>query len=76
MVKALGVKVSVLPDLFEGYTVRPVESYCHQLLRNLRWLAPEGVEGSLIFLRGEAVLGNGFGRDGVGREGVGHASAC
>ncbi|MEP7105638.1 MAG: circularly permuted type 2 ATP-grasp protein [Chloroflexota bacterium] len=29
----------VLPDLFAGYPVRPVEGYTHLLLRNLRWLA-------------------------------------
>jgi uncharacterized circularly permuted ATP-grasp superfamily protein len=40
----------VLPDLFEGYNVRPVESYCHQLLRNLRWLAPEGVTDPTVVL--------------------------
>jgi uncharacterized circularly permuted ATP-grasp superfamily protein len=40
----------VLPDLFEGYAVRPVESYCHQLLRNLRWLAPEGVADPTVVL--------------------------
>ena len=40
----------VLPDLFEGYTVRPVESYCHRLLRNLRWLAPEGVADPTVVL--------------------------
>ena len=40
----------VLPDLFEGYPVRPVESYCHQLLRNLRWLAPEAVEDPTVVL--------------------------
>jgi len=40
----------VLPDLFEGYTVRPVEGYCHQLLRNLRWLAPDGVDDPTVVL--------------------------
>jgi len=40
----------VLPELFEGYAVRPVESYCHQLLRNLRWLAPEGVAEPAVVL--------------------------
>jgi uncharacterized circularly permuted ATP-grasp superfamily protein len=40
----------VLPDLFEGYAVRPVESYCHHLLRNLRWLAPEGVAEPTVVL--------------------------
>jgi uncharacterized circularly permuted ATP-grasp superfamily protein len=34
----------ILPDLFAGYPVRPVEGYVHELLRLLRWLAPEGVE--------------------------------
>src|SRR2546425_2902967 len=32
----------VLPDLFAGYPVRPVEGYVHELLRHLRWLAPRG----------------------------------
>ena len=40
----------VLPDLFAGYAVRPVEGYCHQLLRNLRWLAPEGVADPTVVL--------------------------
>jgi uncharacterized circularly permuted ATP-grasp superfamily protein len=40
----------VLPDLFAGYPVRPVESYCHVLLRNLRWLAPERVADPTVVL--------------------------
>jgi uncharacterized circularly permuted ATP-grasp superfamily protein len=40
----------VLPDLFTGYTVRPVEGYVHELLRHLRWLAPEGVDDPTIVL--------------------------
>jgi uncharacterized circularly permuted ATP-grasp superfamily protein len=40
----------VLPDLFDGYAVRPVEGYCHQLLRNLRWLAPEGAGDPTVVL--------------------------
>ena len=40
----------VLPDLFAGYAVRPVEGYCHQLLRNLRWLAPEGIADPTVVL--------------------------
>jgi uncharacterized circularly permuted ATP-grasp superfamily protein len=40
----------VLPDLFAGYPVRPVEGYVHELLRHLRWLAPEGVEDPTIVL--------------------------
>ena len=40
----------VLPDLFSGYAVRPVEGYCHLLLRNLRWLAPEGVSDPTVVL--------------------------
>src|SRR5438132_5271643 len=34
----------ILPDLFAGYPVRPVEGYIHDLLRHLRWLAPRGVD--------------------------------
>src|SRR5947209_4087611 len=30
----------ILPDLFAGYPVRPVEGYVHELLRHLRLLAP------------------------------------
>ncbi|OLC66050.1 MAG: hypothetical protein AUH69_07950 [Actinobacteria bacterium 13_1_40CM_4_65_12] len=40
----------VLPDLFAGYPVRPVEGYIHELLRHLRWLAPSGVDDPTIVL--------------------------
>jgi uncharacterized circularly permuted ATP-grasp superfamily protein len=40
----------VLPDLFAGYPVRPVEGYVHDLLRLLRWMAPAGVDDPTIVL--------------------------
>jgi uncharacterized circularly permuted ATP-grasp superfamily protein len=40
----------ILPDLFAGYPVRPVEGYIHELSRHLRWLAPEGVEDPTVVL--------------------------
>jgi uncharacterized circularly permuted ATP-grasp superfamily protein len=40
----------VLPDLFAGYPVRPVEGYIHELLRHLRWLAPKGVDDPTVVL--------------------------
>jgi uncharacterized circularly permuted ATP-grasp superfamily protein len=40
----------VLPDLFAGYPVRPVEGYVHELLRHLRWLAPRGVDDPNVVL--------------------------
>ncbi|HEV3102174.1 MAG TPA: circularly permuted type 2 ATP-grasp protein [Candidatus Dormibacteraeota bacterium] len=40
----------VLPDLFAGYPVRPVEGYTHELLQHLRWLAPHGVEDPSVVL--------------------------
>ncbi len=40
----------VLPDLFTGYPVRPVEGYVHELLRHLRWLAPRGVDDPNVVL--------------------------
>jgi uncharacterized circularly permuted ATP-grasp superfamily protein len=40
----------VLPDLFAGYPVRPVEGYVHDLLRLLRWLAPAGVDDPTVVL--------------------------
>jgi uncharacterized circularly permuted ATP-grasp superfamily protein len=40
----------ILPDLFAGYPVRPVEAYIHELSRHLRWLAPEGVEDPTVVL--------------------------
>jgi uncharacterized circularly permuted ATP-grasp superfamily protein len=40
----------VLPDLFAGYPVRPVEGYVHELLRHLRWLAPPGVDDPTVVL--------------------------
>ncbi len=40
----------ILPDLFAGQPVRPVEAYIHELLRHLRWLAPEGVDDPTVVL--------------------------
>jgi uncharacterized circularly permuted ATP-grasp superfamily protein len=40
----------ILPDLFAGYPVRPVEGYMHELLRHLRWLAPKGVDDPAVVL--------------------------
>jgi len=40
----------VLPDLFAHYPVRPVEGYTQELLRNLRWLAPEGIDDPTVVL--------------------------
>src|SRR5213080_2931408 len=40
----------VLPDLFAGYPVRPVEGYVHDLLSYLRWLAPAGVDDPTVVL--------------------------
>ena len=40
----------VLPDLFAHYPVRPVEDYTQQLLRHLRWLAPDGVDDPTVVL--------------------------
>ncbi len=40
----------VLPDLFAGYPVRPVDGYIHELLRHLRWLAPKGVDDPTVVL--------------------------
>jgi uncharacterized circularly permuted ATP-grasp superfamily protein len=40
----------VLPDLFAGYPVRPVEGYVHELLSLLRWLAPQGIDDPTVVL--------------------------
>ena len=40
----------VFPELFHGYRVRPVETYCHQLLINLRWLAPRVENPTVVIL--------------------------
>jgi uncharacterized circularly permuted ATP-grasp superfamily protein len=40
----------ILPDLFAGYPVRPVEGYVHELLRHLRWLAPAGIDDPTVVL--------------------------
>ncbi len=40
----------ILPDLFAGQAVRPVEGYVHELLRHLRWLAPKGVDDPTVVL--------------------------
>src|SRR5205814_5444367 len=40
----------ILPDLFAGYPVRPVEGYVHELLRLLRWVARAGVDDPDVVL--------------------------
>jgi len=40
----------VLPELFAGYPVRPVEGYMHELLRHLRSLAPDGNDDPTVVL--------------------------
>src|SRR5258708_10630400 len=40
----------LLPELSAAYPVRPVEGYVRELLRHLRWLAPEGVDDPTIVL--------------------------
>ena len=36
------------PEVFGGYRVRQIETYTHQLLHNLRWLAPPDVTDPVI----------------------------
>ena len=40
----------VLPDLFAGYPVRPVESYPEHLLENLRWLDSRTADPTVVLL--------------------------
>jgi uncharacterized circularly permuted ATP-grasp superfamily protein len=40
----------VLPEVFVGYDVRPVEGYCSDFLRNLRWLAAPRVADPTVVL--------------------------
>ncbi len=40
----------VLPELFVGYDVRPVEGYCPEFVRNLRWLASQRVADPTVVL--------------------------
>jgi uncharacterized circularly permuted ATP-grasp superfamily protein len=40
----------VLPELFIGYDVAPVEGYCPEFLSNLRWLAPPEVDDPTVVL--------------------------
>jgi uncharacterized circularly permuted ATP-grasp superfamily protein len=41
----------VVPELFIGYDVRPVEGYCLEFLSNLRWLArPDVAEPTVVLL--------------------------
>jgi uncharacterized circularly permuted ATP-grasp superfamily protein len=40
----------VLPEVFVGYDVRPVEGYCSDFLRNLRWLAASRVTDPTVVL--------------------------
>ena len=40
----------VLPEVFVGHDVRPVEGYCSDFLRNLRWLAAPRVADPTVVL--------------------------
>ncbi len=40
----------VLPDLFAGYPVRPVDGYPHKLLENLRWLGSAADDPTVVLL--------------------------
>ncbi|MHB8508694.1 MAG: circularly permuted type 2 ATP-grasp protein [Candidatus Dormibacteria bacterium] len=40
----------VFPELFLHHRVRPVEGYCQQLLTNLRWLAPRGIDDPTVVI--------------------------
>jgi len=40
----------VIPELFIGYDVRPVDGYCAQFLSNLRWLAEPHVADPTVVL--------------------------
>jgi uncharacterized circularly permuted ATP-grasp superfamily protein len=50
----------VFPELFEGYDVRPVDGYGHQLLENLRWLAPPGVDEPAIVLLTPGIFNSAY----------------
>jgi uncharacterized circularly permuted ATP-grasp superfamily protein len=50
----------VFPELFEGYDVRPVDGYCDQLLENLRWLAPPGVDDPTVVLLTPGVYNSAY----------------
>ncbi len=50
----------VFPELFNGYRVRPVESYCHQLLINLRWLAQPRVEDPTVVILSPGIYNSAY----------------
>ena len=50
----------VVPEMFAGYRVRPIETYTHQLLQNLRWLAPPGTEEPTVVLLTPGIYNSAF----------------
>jgi uncharacterized circularly permuted ATP-grasp superfamily protein len=40
----------VVPEIFSGYQVRPIDGYSQQLVAALRWLAPPGVDNPEVVL--------------------------
>lgn len=50
----------VVPEMFSGYRVRPVDTYTHQLLQNLSWLAPPGTLDPTVVLLTPGIYNSAF----------------
>lgn len=50
----------VFPELFVGHDVLPVDGYGHQLLANLQWLAPPGVENPTAVLLTPGIFNSAY----------------
>lgn len=50
----------VYPELFVGHDVLPVEGYTHQLLNNLRWLAPNRVDEPTVVLLTPGIFNSAY----------------
>ncbi|MDQ6772696.1 MAG: circularly permuted type 2 ATP-grasp protein [Candidatus Dormibacteraeota bacterium] len=50
----------VLPEIFVGHDVLPVDGYGHELLAVLRWLAPPGVEDPTVVLLTPGIFNSAY----------------
>jgi uncharacterized circularly permuted ATP-grasp superfamily protein len=50
----------VFPELFNGYRVRPVEGYAHQLLINLRWLASPRIANPTVVILSPGIYNSAY----------------
>ncbi|MGI8564418.1 MAG: circularly permuted type 2 ATP-grasp protein [Candidatus Dormibacter sp.] len=50
----------IYPELFVGHDVLPVDGYTHQLLQNLRWLAPGRVDEPTVVLLTPGIFNSAY----------------